>query len=269
MSRPTLKELIRDPDVLHLQRLLLSNGYVDGGLSVTGFFDEVTARNVTIFQLQHLDERGEQLEATGVVDAKTWWALEHPSGEAQHSALTVQTSEGLTEGRRRLVEMLVEEHAKPVFESPDGSNRSEDIDRYWGETGLTGLPWCCAFVSWALRENFGESPIGGNHHLSVQAMWRESRRLGFEVPDPKPGDLFVQIRAGGKGHTGFVVGVSYEDDLIYTCEGNCGNRLKLGRRRREQVDHFIDYLQDGQSLNFDRFDVDDQDSSDTSDDSDR
>ena len=53
-----------------------------------------------------------------------------------------------------------------------------------------------------------------------------------------------------------MVGVSYEDDLIYTCEGNAGNRLKFGRRNRKEITQYIDYLQDGQSLNFDRFDPD-------------
>ena len=271
MGRPQLKELTRNPDVLHLQRLLLANGYADGGLSITGLFDSTTARNVVLFQLQHIDQQGAPLATDGVVGKKTWWALEHPSGDAQRNHFIIQTAEGLSEGRRRILDLLIEEHAKPVFESPDGSNRSEDIDQYWGDTGVVGYPWCCAFVSWTLHEVLGTYPIGGRHHLGVQTMWREARRLGFEVPDPKPGDLFIQIKSGGKGHTGFVVGVSYDDDWIYTCEGNCGNRLKLGRRRPEDIDHFIDFLHDGQSLNFDRFDPDrdGEDPADTSGDSDR
>lgn len=254
MSRPTLKQLTPDPDVMHLQRLLLANGYGEGVVTVSGFFDPPTASSVEIFQLQHIDQHGTPLVADGVVGKKTWWALEHPSGDAQRSGLRIQTAEGLKDPRRKLLDLLVEEHAKAVREIPDGSNRSEDIDLYWGDTGIVGRPWSCAFVSWALHQAFHEYPIGGTHHVSVQVMWREARRLGFAVPDPKPGDVFVQLASGGKGHTGFVIGVSFDDDLIYTCEGNVGNRLKFGRRRREEIDYYIDHLQDGQSLNFDRFD---------------
>jgi len=254
VSRPTLRELPPNADVMHLQRLLLANGYGNQSFSVSGFFNRQLASSVEIFQLQHIDAEGLPLVADGIVGEKTWWSLEHPSGEPQHNHLHIQTSEGLLDPRRKLIDLLVEEHAKAVAENPDGSNRSEDIDLYWGESGRIGQPWSAAFVSWALHEAFDEYPIGGRHHISVQAMWREARRLGFEAPDPKPGDVFVQIASGGKGHMGFVVGVSYEDDFIYTCEGNSGNRIKFGRRRRDEIDHCIDYLQDGQSLNFDRFD---------------
>lgn len=256
MSRPTLKELITDPDVMHLQRLLLANGYGAESFSVSGYFDRPTASSVEIFQLQHIDRDRLPLMADGVVGEKTWWALEHPSGSAQQSNLRMQTSDSLNDPRRKLLDLLAEEHAKVVVETPDGSNRSPDIDLYWGDTGLIGRPWACAFVSWALFQAFNEYPIGGTHHVSAQDMWREARRLGFAAPDPKPGDLFVITASGGKGHTGFVLGVSYEDDLIYTCEGNAGNRLKFGRRNRKEIDQFIDYLQDGQSLNFNRFDPD-------------
>lgn len=249
---PTLRRLKADPDVSHLQHLLSSHGYFADSIPPDGIFEGVTYDNVVLFQLQHVDENGMPLEPDGVVGDKTWWALKNPSGDAQRNFYQPFIPEGLTVKRRQLLEVIYDEHAKPVAEVPDGSNRSPDIDNYWGETGCIGLPWCCAFVSWALHDVLGVYPIGGKHHLGVQNMWREARRLNMVSDSPKPGDVFIQIKSGGKGHTGFVVGVSDNGDFIYTGEGNCGNRLKVGKRKTTSINHFIDCIQDNQSLDFSR-----------------
>jgi len=253
----TLRRLASDADVRNLQRLLTSLGYFKDGAPADGIFEEITHQNVVLFQLQHVDKKGNPLQADGVVGENTWWALENPSGNAQRNHFQPVVPEGLTTKRRQLLELVYEEHAKPVFETPDGSNRSPDIDQYWGPTGVIGYAWCCAFVSWALHETLGIYPIEGTHHLGVQNMWRAARRLEMNTNDPKPGDVFIQIKDGGKGHTGFVVGVSADGDSIYTGEGNCGNRLKIGQRKRDTIDHYIDCVNDGQSLDFARskFDV--------------
>lgn len=247
-----LKRPAPDKDVVTLQRLLSSNGYFVDRIPSDGLFDDITHENVELFQLQHLGPDGEPLLVDGIVGKSTWWALENPSGAAQRNHLTIATPSGLTQQRQHIIDVVHEEHSKPVFEVPDGSNRSTDIDRYWGKTGVIGQPWCCAFVSWVLNDVLGEYPINGKHHLGVQKMWREARQLGFEVHDPKPGDIFVQIKSGGKGHTGFVIGVSPDNQLIYTAEGNCGNRLKIGKRNINTIQHFIDCIQDQQPLDFER-----------------
>lgn len=253
----TLRRLEADPDVVRLQRLLSSNGYFKERTPPDGIFEDVTHENVMVFQLQHVDKQGNPLEADGVVGKNTWWALENPSGDAQRNHLQPIIPDGLTAKRRQLLEVIYEEHAKPVLEVPDGSNRSPDIDAYWGQTGVIGQPWCCAFVSWALNDVLGFYPVGGKHHLGVQNMWRAARRADMDTPAPKPGDVFIQIKSGGKGHTGFVVGVSEDDESIYTGEGNCGNRLKIGRRQRSSINHFIDCINDNQTMEFSRsnFDV--------------
>jgi len=253
----TLRRLEADPDVVRLQRLLSSHGYFKERTPPDGIFEEVTHENVVVFQLQHVDEQGQALEADGVVGAKTWWALENGSGEAQRNHFQPIIPDGLTTRRQQLLEMIYNEHAKPVYEVPDGSNRSPDIDGYWGNTGVIGQPWCCAFVSWVLREVVGGYPIEGQHHIGVQNMWRAARRAEMETPEPKPGDIFVQLKANGKGHTGFVVGVSADGLSIYTGEGNCGNRLKIGLRQKNSINYYIDCLRDAQSLDFARskFDV--------------
>ncbi len=248
----TLRRLPPDPDVVNLQRLLSSQGYFKDRIPAHGIFEDVTHDNVIEYQFQHVDKDGLPLKADGIVGNKTWWALKNPSGEAQRNHLQPLLPEGLTAKRQLLLRLIFDEHAKPVFEVPDGSNRSIDIDGYWGPTGVRGLPWCCAFVSWALHEILDAYPIEGKHHLGVQAMWRAAQRSEMESTAPKPGDVFIQLKPQGKGHTGFVVGVSDNGKSIYTGEGNCGNRLKIGLRKKSSINHFVDCLQDDQQMDFSR-----------------
>lgn len=249
-ERPLVLRGARGAFVREIQTLLLAAGYED--LELTGSFDEATRRAVVLFQLQHVDPQGLPLEPDGKVGPKTWWALLNDAGDAQRNFLAPPVAAGLTPARTKLLELLVAEHAKPVFEEPNGSNGSPDIDRYWGNTGLRRLPWCCAFVSWALQESLGRLPIGGKHHVGVQVMWLAAKKAGLETREPKPGDVFIQIKTAGTGHTGFVVSVSEDGETVYTCEGNCGNRLKLGQRPRASIDHFVDCIADGQSKDFPR-----------------
>lgn len=250
----TLRQMEADPDVVHLQHLLSSHGYFNDRTPPNGIFEEITHENVVLFQLQHVDKNGVSLEADGIVGKKTWWALDNPSGEAQRNHFQSIIPDGLTTKRHQLLELIYDEHERPVLEVPDGSNRSRDIDEYWGETGVIGKAWCCAFVSWVLYEILGIYPIGRKHHLGVQNMWRDARRAEMEVHKPKPGDIFIQIKSHGAGHTGFVVGVSDDSKYIFTGEGNCGNRLKIGKRKISSINHFIDCLQDEQTLEFSRSD---------------
>ena len=253
----TLRRLEADLEVARLQRLLSSHGYFADRTPPDGIFEDVTHDNVMLFQVQHVDEQGIPLGADGIVGKNTWWALENPSGDAQRNHFQPIIPEGLKTKRRQLLELIYDEHAKPVFEIPDGSNRSPEIDGYWGQSGVIGKPWCCAFVSWALNEMLGAYPIEGKHHLGVQNMSRAARRTEMDTPIPKPGDVFIQIKSGGKGHTGFVVGVSTDGKSIYTGEGNCGNRLKIGQRKISSINHFIDCIRDDQTMEFGRskFDV--------------
>jgi len=255
----TLRRQEPDRNVVKLQDLLAAQGYFADKPPVHGIFERITHENVLLFQLQHIDRNGKALLADGVVGRKTWWALKNPTGNAQRNYYSSVVASGLTHLRQQLLENLLEEYHKPVFESPNGTNRSPDIDHYWGDTGVIGQPWCCAFVSWALHDTLGHYPIDGQHHLGVQRMWRAARRLGLEATSAKPGDVFIQIKANGKGHTGFVAAVSPDGKHVYTCEGNCGNRLKLGKRRLQSIDHFIDCLEDDQDNEFERldFEIDD------------
>jgi hypothetical protein len=249
-GRPTLRHGAKGALVLELQTMLAKQAYE--GVPLSGSFDEATRAAVELFQLQHVDEKGLALKSDGEVGPKTWWALLNPSGDAQRSFLPAPSTQGLTPTRKSLLAALDAEHRKPVFETPDGSNRSRDIDAYFGETGIRGKPWCCAFVSWALAQTLGKPPIKSTHYVGVQLMWVAAKELGWEEQQPKPGDVFVQLKSAGTGHTGFVVGVSADGETIYTCEGNCGNRVKYGQRPRASIHHFIDVLRDGQEQTFAR-----------------
>lgn len=252
----TLRRLKPDPAVVRLQTVLAANGYFRASTPAHGIFEDVTHAEVELFQLQHQGPDGRPLTVDGIVGSSTWWALGNASGDAQRSHLAAVIPDRISQIRRTLLEVILAEHEKDVREVPDGSNRGPHIDGYWGDTGVIGQPWCCAFVSWALHETLGRYPIAGGHHLGVQTMWRAARQAGLGTPEPKPGDLFIQIMAGGKGHTGFVIGVTPDGSAIHSCEGNVGNRLKVGKRQRDTIDHYIDCL-GPQGMDFERtaFDV--------------
>lgn len=257
MISRTLKRGDTGDDVVELQNILRAQGLEH--VPATGEMDDETIALVELFQAQHIDQNGDQLATDGQVGRFTRWALYNPSGHSQKNGLQGPRDRELTPARFELLRLLRIEHAKPVFEKPDGSNRSEDIDRYWGDTGLRGLAWCCAFTSTMLGraatavqmppEKF---KVGGRHHVGVQRMYADALSRGLLVVEPKPGDVFVQLLGGGLGHTGFVVGVSRDSQIIYTCEGNAGNRVKMGRRNRGTIHYYIDAIRDGQGTDFTR-----------------
>jgi hypothetical protein len=255
LMNPILKPLAQDNDVIRLQGLLAANGYFKQSIPAMGLVDQITFEAVELFQTQHVSKAGQSLDIDGVVGNDTWWALENASGAKQRNHFNPVIPKGVSAPRIRLLELVLGEHRKPVLENPNGSNRSPDIDGYWGDTGLKGYAWCCAFVSWALVESIGDYPME-KHHVGVQNMSRAAKRLALDTDKPKPGDIFVQLFAGGKGHTGFVLGVSPDGDHIYTVEGNCSNRIKAGKRKQSTITHYIDIFRDDESLNFARADID-------------
>ncbi len=136
----TLKRLAADPDVVDLQNLLSANGYFKELPPPHGLFELITEQSVLLFQMQHIDKSDMPLQADGVVGDKTWWALKNASGIAQQNHFKSFIPKGLTSKRTQLLEVIIEEHNKPVFEVPNGANRSPDIENYWGNTGVIGLP---------------------------------------------------------------------------------------------------------------------------------
>ncbi len=132
----TLRTLPPNKDVRLLQKLLYSNGYLRDSLPADGLFGQVTHDEVVLFQLQHIDEQGQSLKPDGEVGPLTWWALKNPSGESQRNHFEGAIPNGITNTRNLLLSLIIEEHDKPVFEIPDGSNRSPDIDESVDRTPL-------------------------------------------------------------------------------------------------------------------------------------
>lgn len=219
--------------------------------------------SVRDFQRTHLGPDGSFLEVDGVVGSKTWWALEHPSGPAQHSGLRAEIPARLSSLRTRVLQTALDEHRKRVAEVPDGSNRGPEVDKYlprWMRSGhAPGPPWCCFFYSWVVREALGAWPLGAQEGSCTHArrragelsLWKPKSLPGSE---PVPGDAFVMDRGGGRGHIGFVLRVSADGRHINSVEGNCGNRVKLGLRALSdpEIVGFIDNVQQEQARDFER-----------------
>lgn len=248
----TLKFGSRGPEVLALQKRLNAQGFF---VTENGSFDADTDATVRLFQTVHVGPNRAPLLVDGEVGGKTLWALDNPSGDAQRSYRAFPRVGGLKAERVQLLGALALEHSRGVCEVPDGSNRGPDVDRYFAGTGIIGQPWCCAFVTYHLQP-FGKF----TRTLGVHTLWAESKFGrpdtrsfgGSRVSAPKPGDVFVQLFEAGKGHTGFVIGLTPDGKSAYTCEGNAGNRVKVGLRHLADIDGVIDFLQDGQSLDFER-----------------
>jgi hypothetical protein len=246
-ARGTLRPTNPDPLLLELQRLLQRTGY---GMAVRadGYPSAELWAAVEQFQLQHVGPSGAPLAPDGVVGPATWWALDNPSGKAQRSgyALALPLTGTLKPLREALMVELVSEYRLDVAESPDGSNRGKQIDGYWGNTGLLGLPWCCALVSEILRRALKRYPLGA-HFTSVAKMVSRAQELGLITRYPRPFDIFCQVRSDGTGHCGFASVFDPGGSVFGTFEGNVGNRFKHGRRRVETVDAWIDVCRDGQA----------------------
>jgi hypothetical protein len=90
-----------------------------------------------------------------------------------------------------------------------------------------------------IREAFGEH-ILGEPVASCHTAWQHATKHGRWEPNdgqhvPIPGDAFLILhedptKGWCTGHIGFVLQVAEDAKSINTVEGNCGNRVKIGRR---------------------------------------
>jgi hypothetical protein len=205
-------------------------------------FGRAVENMVLYFQMTHLGSDGNWLDVDGVVGDHTWWALENDAGPPQRSFLEVGIPKGITGLRRAVLETAVREHG--AREDPGRPNRGEEVDRFLPPSSTQsrsqpGPPWCCYFTSWVTKQVFGKYPLG-ERLGSCHTAWKRASKQGKWEPNdgrvPTPGDAFVILhkdprRGWCTGHIGFVLQVSRDGKSINTVEGNCGNRVKIGRRK--------------------------------------
>jgi hypothetical protein len=197
---------------------------------------------VLYFQMTHLGDSGEWLDVDGVVGQATSWALEHSTGAPQRSFLEAGIPAGIEGTRRALLETAVKQHG--VREDSDWPNRGSEVDKFLPlditrSPNQPGQPWCCYFVSWTAREVYGRH-ILGRPVASCWVAWKRAQENERWQPNqgllvPTPGDAFLILhdepeRGWCTGHIGFVLQVAVDGESFNTVEGNCGDRVKIGRR---------------------------------------
>ena len=84
MPGPTLRMGDSGADVAKLQQALIEQGYACGNDTDGAIFGPSTDSAVKLFQAGHVGPDGKPLAVDGIVGPVTWWALENPSGSAQH-----------------------------------------------------------------------------------------------------------------------------------------------------------------------------------------
>ncbi|KAF5409202.1 MAG: hypothetical protein Udaeo2_05630 [Candidatus Udaeobacter sp.] len=230
-------------EVKVLQALLQSQGYF--AAAVGGHFQDKTKQAVVYFQQTHLGRDGKPLEVDGEVGDETWWALYHPSGLPQRSHIPAVVPAGLMPMRAKILKVAAAEHQADVHEDPDGSNWGDGVSKYLEEAGSPADCWCCFFWSWCVHRALGKHPFG-KPMGSVLATWQQAKMKGWAMDKggyaPIPGDAFVMLykddsgKLKGTGHIGFVLRVDKAKNatVFNTVEGNCGNRVKVGRREMDQ-----------------------------------
>jgi hypothetical protein len=123
-------------------------------------------------------------------------------------------------------------------EEPPGSNRGRDIDRWcrWAN-GLTGYPWCAAFVCGMIREACGlVVPTPRRASVGFLEAWaREVGSLLKPGTRPRPGDWIVYRWDADDwpDHIGIVERVgaihwrgSYAFGTVRTIEGNVDDAVR-------------------------------------------
>lgn len=250
-------------EVVEFKQRLRQQGFWPWDDASPNYTDRL-AEAVAYFQQTHINEKGEPCGVDGKVGPETLWALKHPTGKSQKSGIPGDNIPGgLSDGRAGLLQIALAEHG--IKEIPNGSNRGlkprGGVDKYlpgWQKKpGEKGPAWCCYFVFWVGKQHFGHYPMGKR-----QGSCSKTKKIAVDhglfrpargIYTPVPGDAFVMLYKGtnkGKGHIGFVYRVSSDGNEINTVEGNCGNRVKIGKRSLldSSIAGFIDFWNDGKSL---------------------
>ena len=241
----------RNGSVSILHQSLIEQGFDCGDDSNCQIFGPATESAVKLFQASHIGPLKGNLTVDGIVGPATWWALRHSSGDAQQQfldAMPVQkASNPIAEAA---LASSFAELQLGVRESPDGSNRGQEIDLYTGMVGrpisTIGPPWCAYFVSWNFAKAPGGSPfgrIGGAQSIALYCQKRFPGSVSTVRPafEPKCGDIGVIANGQSHGHAVHVAAVERESNVIWTVEGNSGNAVRMKKRSIDTFRYFINF----------------------------
>ena len=251
MPNPVLSNGDKGPDVARLQQALIEQGY-DCGIDLDGnIFGPSTGSAVKLFQAGHIGPDGKPLAVDGVVGPNTWWALDNPSGSAQHQPTgDVPEQEASNSIAAAALASARAELALGVHEIPDGSNRGPSVDIY---TGMEGVPipplgpaWCAYFASWNFAKAPGGSPfgcIGGAQSIAHYCL----KNIPGSVIDmtvqpgyvPRCGDLGVIANDQIHGHA--VQVAASQDGIIWSIEGNSGNAVRMRQRQASVCRWYVNF----------------------------
>jgi hypothetical protein len=214
-----------------------------GPIDETGVFNKSTKNSVMLFQARFSDVDGLPLVVDGQVGPLTWAALFGARFVPSTSVVAPSVLVGAA------IEFAVTQIG--VMESPLGSNRGPEVDKYLRAVKLDpaadSFPWCVAFTHFcykmAAESSGGENPhtrtAGVLDHWAKAAQNPAARRVlkNQAVANPalvRPGSLFIIDVGEGAGHSGMVVGTA--NGRLSTIEGNTnnnGSRNGIGVFRRE------------------------------------
>ena len=111
-----------------------------------------------------------------------------------------------------------------VKESPMGSNRGPDIDRWESRWGLKGEPWC-GMYSDAMYAEAGVDDSGINHPATSQICANGKKYKWDGTGTIPPGSLWVNC-----GIHVAIITKHNDDGTVSTIEGNKSNMVATGRR---------------------------------------
>lgn len=205
-------------------------------IEVDGAFGPATESAIKLFQAQSVDSNGNPLDVDGFAGPMTWAALfgakiqnVKKSGSALLDAVIAKASSQVG-----------------VLESPLGSNRGPQVDKYILAAGLDptkgSFAWCAAFLCWCYQEAAKDLGVANPmpKTAGVLALWnksgekglfRVSRALASQQPQlVTPGMFFFLDTGQGTGHVGLVKSV--QGVVLRTIEGNTtdksGSREGIG-----------------------------------------
>lgn len=216
---------VTGPEVGVLHQQLLENGYSIEARELTGrLFGASTKATLEDFQARHVGPDGERLLADGISGPKTDWALDHPAGPSDRftaAGWKADPSTVLVAVQGSVLAAVADVGRR---ESPDGSNKGQEIAKYFPK-GAEGQPWCAYAVSHWVAQNAGGCPWGVMASAWKIRTWAKGHNAMVDPADARAGDVWLVIRAGGHGHIELIVN-RYPGDQVACVGGNVGNAVR-------------------------------------------